>query len=313
MARCKKSTWAPRTLRIRDTALRCYLLPAFGHVPLAQLTPAHIQGAYQRWAEAGKAPATILNVHRTLRTALRDAVRWDLIPRSVVALVSPPRAPVRPMTVWDEEQMRLFFAAARRSSQWWLLYECALLTGMRIGELLALRWADLDWRRRLIRVTRTIGGMSRAGAVYREPKTTYGRRAIDVPRQLLASLRAWHLQHGDHELIFCAREGRPLWGSVILRDFYRVARLARLPRIRLHDLRHSHATALLAQGESIKLIQERLGHSAPSITLNIYAHLLPTIQQHAVDRLERRLRGRRRRMQTEQGNPGVKSEREGPA
>ncbi len=305
-----------------------HLIPAFGGIPLRGLTPLHVQGYITqklrgdpKTKQRPLAPATVRKQVAVLREALGHAVKWGLLARNVCDLVEKPRARQREMRVWDEEQTRLFLAEAKRCSTYYPLYLTAISTGMRAGELLALSWRAIDFTLGVARVERTfyrLGGKQ----LFQEPKTDKSRRVVELPPTVVEMLR--HLKeerdrlkhefgsaYGDQDLVFCQPDGKPLHlHNIVRRDFRRVLNMDNLraklraqgireealpkglPRIRFHDLRHSHATDLLAHGEHPKVVQERLGHYDPAFTLRVYSHVLPGMQAQAALRLEERLFGK---------------------
>jgi integrase len=204
------------------------------------------------------------------------------------------------MHVWDEEQVRIFLAEARRSSAYYALYVAALITGMRQGELMGLRWKDVDLVIGTASIQQTLYRLGKT-VVTKEPKSARSRRTVALPSVLVNTLRevqakqdAYRRDFGqayeDYGLVFCQPNGRPLHAhNVTQRDFKRVAKTAGVPRIRFHDLRHCHATLLLQQGVHPKVVQERLGHSTISMTLDTYSHVIPGMQERAAADLEKRL------------------------
>lgn len=286
--------WSLRTtLRYREY-VRLHLTPALGTIRLTKLTAGQLQQLYVERIQHGLSPTTVHGMYVMVRAALAEAVRIGDVLTNVAAIAAGPRMIRRRMTIWDEEQIRLFLAEARRSSKHALLYEVALMTGMRHGELLALRWADLDWSRAVIMVTRTGNVISGRGFVVREPKTKHARRAIAIGRNLVRKLARARVLAGAQAAdawVFARADGQPLGSTQQHADFHRTAARAGVPAIRFHDLRHTHATQLLIAGVPVKVVQERLGHSSPAFTLDYYAHVLPTIQRDAAALLERRILG----------------------
>jgi integrase len=306
---------------IRETSLDGYraiiekhLVPALGAVALRELTPLHVQGFLTtklqgkkdgngKWLAKPLAPTSVRKYVAVLRVALGHAVKWGLLVRNVCDLVEKPRVQRREMRVWDQEQIRLFLAEAKRSSPYYYaFFLTAISTGMRAGELLGLRWSSIDFILGTARVERTfyrLGGRQ----LFQEPKTEMGRRVVDLPTTVVDLLRRLKSDqdqlrrefvstYTDLDLVFCQPDGKPLHlHNIVRRDFRRVTKKAGLPRIRFHDLRHSHATDLLAHGEHPKVVQERLGHQDPAFTLRVYSHVLPGMQAQAVARLQERLFG----------------------
>jgi integrase len=290
----------PTTLRIYRYAVEHYIVPTLGPLPLLRLTPPAVEEWLGRMHKRGLSKATAHQAQRVLREALGQAVRWGMLPRSPMAMVRVRRVPHRAMHVWDEEQVRLFLAEARRSSNHYTLYLMAILTGMRQGELFGLRWQDIDWTFERASVRQTLVRL-RGTATFSEPKSQRSRRSIPLPPVLLDELRrlkdrqaesrrVYGRAYADHDLVFSQPTGKPLHGhNITQRDFRRVITRAGVPHIRFHDLRHASATLLLRQGTHPKVVQERLGHSGISVTMDIYSHVLPGMQEEAATLLARRL------------------------
>jgi integrase len=281
-------------------AVRRHIVPDLGDVPLLRLTAEAIEVWVSRLQSTGLSGSTVHQAFRVLKTALRQAVARGMIARSPLALVRSPRVPRRELSAWDEEQVRLFLAEARRSSRYYVLYLTAILTGMRRGELLALRWHDIDWTFGRASVTRTLVRADKQVEM-REPKSQRSRRTVSLPPVLLEEFRriretqtARRGMLGDvyenHALIFCQTNGRPLHAhNVSQRDFKRVIRKAMVPMLRFHDLRHVCATLMLRQGIHPKVVGEQLGHASVGVTLDVYSHVLPGMHEEAVRSLAGRL------------------------
>jgi len=249
--------------------------------------------------DRGLAAWTVHLVHRTLYTALNTAVEWGLLARNPSEHVKPPRLDQRAATIWDEEQVRLFFAEAKRSSWCYRLYLFLMLTGVRPGEALALRWPSVD----LLTGTVTIREkFYRLGK--REvwgPTKTHRQHAGSIPPILVEELRQHRKdqrqrkdrlgeEYEDAGLVFCQPNGKPLYErNIQRRDFCRVTTAAGLPRIRLYDLRHCNATLLADLGTPMHITQRRLGHRNPATTLRYYTHVIPATERAASDRLAERL------------------------
>jgi len=229
-------------------------------------------------------------------------VKWGLVGRNPVDHVEIPRKRHVEMSVWDEEQVKLFLAEARRSSPYYPLYLAALTTGMRQGELLGLRWQDVNLTIGEARVTQTFYRLGRQ-SIFKAPKTDKGRRTVALPTVLvevltkISQVRSRRKQEAGDEyqdlgLVFCQPNGKPFHAqNIVRRDFEPTILRAKVPRIRFHDLRHCHATLLLQQGVHPKIVQERLGHATPAFTLHVYSHVLPGMQHEAAARFHERLFG----------------------
>lgn len=292
---------APTTFARYQEIVSLHLTSALGFIPLQKLSPQAIQGYFTAKLASGLSSTTVRHHATLLHGALRHAVKWGLLARNPADMVDPPRRCRSEIRVLDEEQVRLFLAEARRSSVHYRLYLAALTTGMRQGELLGLRWRDVDLSLGVASVQQTFYRLGKR-MLFKEPKTATARRTVallSVLVQELLSLRGeQRVRHGalgdaykDRDLVFCQPDGRPLHANNIARrDLRRVLKKAKLPTIRFHDLRHCHATLLLRQGIHPKVVQERLGHSSPAFTLHVYSHVLPGMQEEVVRRLDQALR-----------------------
>ena len=296
-----KPTVRPRTFVRYEEYVRLHAIPELGRLSLARLSPQHLQRLYASRLEAGLSPATVAHLHAVLHRALGQAARWGLAPRNVAELVTPPRSERREMSTLSPEQARAFLETAE-GDRLEALYVLALNTGMRQGELLALRWREVDLEGGSLQVTATLQRTSE-GFTFSEPKTAHSRRqmALTAPAvEALRSHRARQLEERlsmgaaweDNDLVFANEVGRPIEGTNLIRRwFYPLLERANLPRIRFHDLRHTAATLLLGRGVHPKIVSEMLGHSQIAITLDLYSHVTPTMQRQAVEALEAALSG----------------------
>ena len=276
--RSVRGTVRERTWRRSEEVVRLHLVPALGRTRLDGLSALQLQALYRSKLDSGLSPRTVRMVHTTLHKALKQAVRWSLVPRNVSEAVDPPRergTEIRPL---DEGQAKSLLRSAR-GERFEALYVMAVTTGMRSGELLGLRWEDVDLQAGIVRVRRTVfNGRVEA------PKTAKGRRSIKLNRASVAALRQ-HPRRG--EWVFCNGVGRPMSvHNLHNRSWKPLLKRASLPDIRFHDLRHTCATLLLTKGVHPKVVQEMLGHSSISVTLDIYSHVLPTMQEKAVEAME---------------------------
>jgi integrase len=273
-----------------------------GKQALAKLTAQHIEMFYTRKLADGAQASAIRFCHKVLRAALTDAVRLGLIYRNVASLVKPPRARTQEMAVYTEEQVTTLLKNLR-GARLGPLIVMALATGMREGELLALRWQDIDFERATVLVHANLIWTPQE-YVFEEAKTPHSRRRIALPQIAVKALEeqraqqasertkldgAWH----DLGLVFANTLGGPYDASNLRNWFYRMLERAALPRIRFHDLRHTAATLLLARGVHVKVVSEMLGHANIGITLAIYGHVLPHMQQYAADTMNTMLQGSR--------------------
>jgi integrase len=271
--------------------LRVHIVPAIGRIPLVRLGPLHIRTMQERMLSGGASPTSVHHAQAVLHRALEDAVRWGLVPRNAAGLVRPPKMACPQMRTLSGENVAALFEAAvdERLEALWVL---AATTGMRQGELLALRWPELDLDRAAARVTATLAPGPN-GPTITEPKTARSRRQIALTDQAVAALRrhrtaqaAERLQAGpawvDTTLVFCDELGRPLSAEWVVRRAFRpLLRKAGLPAIRFHDLRHTAATLMLSRGIHPKIVAEMLGHATVAITLDVYSHVTQDMQREA--------------------------------
>jgi integrase len=286
----KKQLEASTWLRYRIFVERT-LIPELGRMQLSKLPPQHLQRLYAKKLEDGWSPTTVNHLHTVLHGALEQAVRWDLIPRNVSDLVDPPRKNRKEMHVWTPEQARAFLAILS-GDRLEALFRLALHTGMRQGELFGLRWRDVDIESGALYV-QTALKVQAAGRALGKPKTEHSRRKIELGIDAIDALRAHHKRQAeerlamgqvwaDNDLVFCDTIGGGLApNNVTRRHFQPAIKRAGVPTIRFHDLRHTAATLMLLGGVPVKVVSERLGHSNVGITLNIYAHVLPSMQKDA--------------------------------
>ncbi len=281
-----------------------HILPALGGIRLRELRPLHLQQFYsdrlangRRDGKGGLKPSTVKYFHAIISKALETAVRWQMVHRNVANAVDPPRDTPEEMKYWTSDQANTFLEYAGQTIHY-EFYLTAIMTGLRRSELLALRWRDIDLgtgkaaiRQTLVRVT---DGSRHIGP----PKTKSGRRVISLPKSLIGTLRSVRQRQRearlilgaeweDHDLVFPGPTGRPQSPDLISRHFRRLLeKHGDLPRIRFHDLRHTHATLMLAQGVHPKIVSERLGHSRIAVTLDTYSHALPDLQEEAAAKLD---------------------------
>jgi integrase len=272
----------------RDTNLvDNHIKPVLGSLKLKKLNSAHVQSFYRNRLDTGLSASTVRKIHDILRRGLAQAVDWHLTQRNVADVVKPPRpVPKEIVALSTDETRRLLDAAAEDRLE--ALYVLAVHTGMRQGEMLALRWQDVDMENAVLSVRRTL--TRRGGKVaFGEPKTKKSRRSIRLTPQAVEALRA-HLERqlrdmeilGDHYqdqgLIFTTDTGAPINPSNLRqRSFTPLLKRAGLPHMRFHDLRHTCATLLLSRGVHPKFVQELLGHATIAITLDTYSHVMPSM------------------------------------
>jgi integrase len=284
-----------------EQIVRIHLKPALGRVKLKALTPAHVRGLYREKLEAGSSARTVRYIHTTLHKALKQAVMDGLIPRNATEVVKPPqqtREEMRPLT---PEQAKLLLRAAHEAEdRLEALYVLAIHTGLRQGELLGLKWDDVDLEGGSLQVRRTLT-ITKDGPVFTTPKTAGSRRSVKLTSKATEALRS-HLERqlgeidrvgslwSENGLIFASVTGDPLdRRAVTTLKFKPLLKHAGLPEIRFHDLRHTCATLLLTRNVNPKIVSEMLGHATIAITLDTYSHVLPNMRDQAAAAMEEAL------------------------
>ena len=293
-----RDTVRQRTYERYESLVRVHISPALGRVKLKNLTAVHVRGLYREKLDSGLAPRIVQYIHRTLSKALKQAVSDGLIPRNAAASVKPPqprRKEIRPL---DREQVRAFLAAVS-GDRLEAVYIVAITAGLRQGELLGLKWEDVDLDSGTLQVRRTISE-ARSGRIFEAPKNGKGRsirltkKAVEAlrghrKRQLEEKLRLGTLWQ-ENGLVFPSQAGTPLAGRNLIRHFKRMLERSGLAStFRFHDLRHTCATLLLKQGIRVKFVQELLGHGDVSLTLNVYSHVLPDMGDTAAGAMDEAL------------------------
>jgi integrase len=257
-----------------------------------------IQDLYTGMLEAGLSARTVRYTHAVLSSALKQAVKWRMLSQNPASYVDLPRLKKTEMKAFSPEEAERFLKAASED-RLGTLFEFALTTGMRPGEYLALQWKDVDLRAGTATVRRALVRRKNGSWMFEEPKTAQSRRTIPLPPSVVASLAQHKRQQAEErlakgpayknrDLVFASSTGQLLDQINLSRRHFKptlkVAGL--LTTFRIYDLRHSCATLLLAAGENPKVVSERLGHASVALTLDIYSHVLPSMQQQAAERLE---------------------------
>jgi len=280
-----------------EVLIRRHALPRLGSLELAALTPLRLQQLYADLlaGDDSKAPlsgGTVLNLHLVLTQALSQAVRWQLLPANPAAGAQPPR-PRRPPRLIVDPDLATRLLTETAGSVYELPCALALATGMRRGEILALRWSDMSDGFSQLQVLRSLQP-TQLGLVFEEPKTQRSRRCVVLPAFMHDYLRrqrerqlARHDELGmawqETGLVVDRGDGGPLNPDTLSSGWTTFLRSRGLPRVRFHDLRHAHATLLLLQGVHPKIVSERLGHASVGITLDTYSHVLPSLQSQAAE------------------------------
>jgi integrase len=292
-----KDTVRGTTFERYEQNCRKHIIPTLGHVKLKNLTPAHVRGLYKEKLQS-LSPRSVRYIHVTLHKALKQAMHDGLIPRNVTEAVKPPqiqREEMRPLT---PEQAKTFLETVHaEDDRLGALYVMAVTTGLRQGELLGLKWDDIDLEAGTLQVRRTLT-TAKGGPVLSSPKTKGSRRTVKLSQTALRALRR-HLdrQLGEDDragslwrengLIFASEVGEPLDRRYITTHRFKpLIKQAGLPEIRFHDLRHTCATILLSKNVNPKVVSEMLEHASIAITLDTYSHVLPDMQDSAATAMD---------------------------
>lgn len=289
------TTVRPSTLHRYRQEVRLYIEPALGKLTLDKVQARHLSAFYRSQLEA-LSPSSVRRLHALLHKSFTVAVRWGLINANPVALVDPPSLvdhQVKPLSV---DEVRRFLSAAE-SGTMHARWAIAVTLGLRQGEALGLRWHDIDLEHRELHVRMALQRHPDGRLVLTQPKTRQSRRTIPLPPSVVASLRRHqHSQRdrrdaagndwAEQDLVFTTRHGRPVHPRNDYRTFRALLQRAEVRTIRLHDLRHTAASLLLAQGVHPRVVMEILGHSQISLTMNTYSHVMPQTVRDAADRME---------------------------
>lgn len=286
-------------VRVRPTTfvrykelVELHTIPNIGRIPLGKLTFSHVEDLYRTLERGAVGAWTRRAVGMLLTNALRAAVKRKIIPFNPAADVAKARAEYREMKfLTDAESKRLLDAV--KPHRLYALFALALGSGMRQGEILGLQWQDIDFDKGTVTVVRSLAKVTGA-FLLKEPKSKRSRRTVTLPKFALEALhahRAKMLAEGNITApVFCTSTGHYIYNTNLTRKVFRpMLKRAGLPTVRFHDLRHSHATNLLAKGFGIKAVSQRLGHARVEITLAVYAHVLPTDDAALAEGLEKML------------------------
>lgn len=295
-AQIKFSTWDSYRRNVD-----IHVAPRIGHIPLQKLAPEDLDSFYaslmvdgrRNGAGGGLSPRTVRIIHGMLRKALADAQRKGTVTRNVADLADPPKPrgyQRKEMRIWAPEQLKQFLEEIQ-GHRLYPAFFLAANTGMRRGEVLGLRWDDVDLDNARLSVRHGLLNVAYE-LVLSDVKTAAGRRTVDLDERTIAVLRSWRraqlqerlacgLPREEDGVVFATAEGKPTHPDLFSQIFDRHVKKSTLPRIRLHDLRHTHASILLKAGVPVKVVSERLGHSSPAFTMTVYQHVLPGMQADA--------------------------------
>jgi integrase len=288
----------PATVSSYRETLRLHVVPELGRLRVSALSATHVRRLMALKSAAGLSPRSVQIIHGTLRAMLAEALREEVVARNVAALVRPPaleREEVRP---WSPEEAGRFLAESS-GHRLYALFAVGVALGLRKGELLALRWSDVDLDAGMVRVRRNVQRLPQ-GLVFGPPKSARSRRSIPLPATSVRVLKAHRAQQAaealarrskwvDLGLVFTSEVGTVIEPRNLSRVFDQLIEQAQVRRIRFHDLRHTCASLLLAQGVPPRVVMDVLGHSQLAITTDLYSHVMPTALREAAAAIDRAL------------------------
>lgn len=300
-----KSQISPRTHERYSEIVRKNIIPPLGAVFITKLRPAQISDAYAKALASGRvdgkgglAPTTVVYMHRLIKHALAQAVRWELLNRNPADAVRPPKIERSTLNTFDMAQT-VDLIEAVRGTRLMIPVTLGVLCGLRRGEIAALRWRNVDLQAGKLTIVES-AEQTAAGVRYKPPKSGRGR-TVALSATMAGELRAHRLRQAEELLrigirqsdatfVYAREDGEPMQPRSLTHAWQMAIGKIKLPRVRFHDLRHAHATHLLSSGVHPKVASERLGHSRVGITLDLYSHVLPGMQEDAVSRVDDALR-----------------------
>jgi integrase len=293
-----RKSYLARSTFLRENDYFLHIIkPYLGNLKVQEITTLHLQKHISKLnEETHYAETTIHTAYKLIRSSFKRAKVLKLIKEDPSSDIILPRIPKKEMNIWTLDQINYFLSETKKSkysSRYNVLYYIAIFTGMRISEITGLRWKDVILDEQLIYVRQTLV----CGEIKHGAKNSSSARTISIPSVLVDELKRhrqlielekvkFSYRYDETDLVLPTRHGKPIVPACIRKAFHLTTEKLGLPRIRIHDLRHTHATLLIAQNVNVKLISERLGHSKIGTTLNIYSHVLPEMQRSVAEKLD---------------------------
>jgi integrase len=290
-----KYSLKPSTYHNYEMMIRLYINPDIGNIRLTQLRVDNLHFLYAKRRSEGLSDRMVQYVHGILHRTLNKALKWGLITVNPADLAEAPTNKKKEMKVWTAEQVKTFLNYLK-DDRWLAIYMTACGTGLREGELLGLSWSNVNLEEGNLKVTQSLYYIPRIGLVFSEPKSEKSRRLIMLPDFVIEALKAHKVRQDElrkspnwkgNGLVFTTNIGTPISPRNLVRHFKQKTKEANLPDIRFHDLRHSFASILLEKNVHPKIVQEILGHSNITLTLNTYSHIIPTMQKEAMKTIDK--------------------------
>lgn len=277
----------PTTIAARRSLLEVHLIKEnpFSHKPLSKITTEDLDAFYSLKIDGEYSTSTIRKMHQLLNQAFQQAVKWKKISANPVAESTPPSVKSEEMKIWSLDEINSFLKHCKNEKHY-ITFLLAIYTGMRRGEVLGLKWSDIDFDKKIINVQRSLGYIPKKEYILTSVKTKTSRRQIPIPEKIVKELllqkegqNDLQLRLGEAyqnlDLVICTETGTPQDPRNLIRVFKRLCKSAKVTPIRFHDIRHTHASILISEGVDIVRVAKRLGHANPKITLGIYSHLVP--------------------------------------
>ena len=264
--------------------VRLHIKPTIGNIKLVELRPYHLQELYKKKVDSGLSKRTVQYIHAVIHRGLEQAFKWGIVSRNVSDLAVAPHPQRKEMRVLTPQECRLFLDTVK-NDRLYPFYAVAIGCGLRLGEILALNWEDINFENGTVSIKRAMQKVKNKN-VLGEPKSEKARRSVSIPSFVLESLK----NKKGTGLMFATRNGTSFSHRNIERHFKKSLVKSGLPEIRFHDLRHTFASIMLSQNVHPKTVQEALGHSSIVLTLDTYSHIMPGMQKEAASKLDLVLR-----------------------
>lgn len=274
-----KPTLKYSTLVMYQRVLSAHVIPNFGNTNISSITSFSIQQLLTEKLNTGLSNQTVKHIYAMIKRVLNQAVKWGYLGVNPIQNVTPPKVHKKEVKTFTREETAVFLAGVQ-GTRYTHIYTLAITTGMRQGELLGIRWQDVDFESRRISINQAVATIQGKNYIS-TPKT--GKRVIKLSQMAVDSFPAPRMKSG---LVLCTRNGNPVLARNLLRHFKKTCVNLKLPNLRFHDLRHTAATLLLSANVHPKIVQEMLGHSTIALTLDTYSHVIPSMQDKAADTMD---------------------------
>lgn len=290
----KRKQVRPKTIERYSDLMRLHIVPVIGGIRLLKLKPLHLEKVYEEASARGLSPQSVLHLHRVLFTALKQAVAWQLIPRNIAEAVTPPRPEHREVAAMTPLQVAQVLETVA-GTDLEIPTLLGLGTGMRLGEVLGLRWTDVNLEKRTARVSQTVQETNE-GLTFGPPKTHRSRRSVSLPTFVVQALRKHKKEQSERrllvgsgwqafDLVIERGDGHPIRTSSLSGRFANRMKKSGV-KLTFHGLRHGHASLMLAAGVHLKVVSERLGHSTIGITADLYTHVADEVHDETAASLD---------------------------